>query len=192
MTATGSRSARSARGRASRVDATTSDFGPCVVRGADGRLEYRGAPEIILENRPDLDRPVDRHGNRPVVRGARRSTTLGEMLGRGVINKSMHDAGSRFLDALSVAGGSTASSLAEALKVAPGSRTGVSDRQLDAIREVRRVMVHLGLNSDTVMWWVVVGNRSTAEFDRTFRLREGTGADWLRASLAQLDAMYYQ
>lgn len=169
-----------------------SDFGPCVLRGKDGRMSYVGAPEIILENREDIDREPDRRGNRPIVRGARRSTTLGEMLARGVITKRMHDAATRFLDALSMAtGGSGGSFLGEGIRVAPGSRTAMPERQLRAITEVRRVLNRLGIHSDTVMWWVVVGNKSTAEFDRRFRLREGTGADWLRASLDQLDSLYH-
>lgn len=155
-------------------------------------MVYVGAPEIILENREDIDRDPDRRGNRPLVRGARRSTTLGEMLTRGVITKPMHDAAVRFLDALSLAsGGSGASCLGEGIRVAPGSRTAMPERQLHAITEVRRVMNHLGINSDTVLWWVVVGNKSTAEFDRRFQIREGTGATWLRASLDQLDTLYH-
>jgi hypothetical protein len=154
-------------------------------------MVYVGAPEIILEDREDIEREPDRRGNRPVVRGARRSTTLGEMLVRGVITKRMHDAAVRFLDALSLATGGSGSCLGDGIRVAPGSRTAMPERQLHAITEVRRVMNHLGLNSDTVLWWVVIGNKSTAEFDRRFRIREGTGANWLRASLDQLDALYH-
>jgi P2-related tail formation protein len=65
------------------------------------------------------------------------------------------------------------------------------ERQLNAITEVRRVMNRLGLHSDTVFWWVVVGNKTPTLFDREFRIREGTGADWLRASLDQLDGLYH-
>jgi len=42
-----------------------------------------------------------------------------------------------------------------------------------------------------VFWWVIVGNKSTAALDRRFRIRAGTGATWLRASLEQLDALYH-
>jgi hypothetical protein len=170
----------------------TSDFGPCVLRGEDGRMSYVGAAEIILETREDIDRTPDRRGNRPVVRGARRRTSLGEMLTRKVITKRHHDAATRFLDALSLAtGGGSGSPLGDGIRVAPGSRTAMPERQLNAITEVRWVMNHLGLNSDTVFWWVVVGNKSPTEFDCRFRIREGTGSDWLRASLDQLDALYH-
>jgi hypothetical protein len=154
-------------------------------------MVYVGAPEIILEDREDIAREPDRRGNRPVVRGARRSTTLGEMLARGVITKPMHDAATRFLDALSLATGGSGSCLGDGIRVAPGSRTAMPERQLKAITDVRRVMNRLGLNSDTVFWWVVVGNKSPTEFDRRFRIREGTGANWLRASLDQLDTLYH-
>jgi hypothetical protein len=169
----------------------SSDFGPSVQRGKDGRMVYSGAPEIILENREDIDRNPDRHGNRPVVRGARRRTTLGEMLTRRVIDKRMHDAAVRFLDALSWATGGSGSCLGDGIRVAPGSRTAMPERQLRAITEVRRVMAQMGLNTDTVFWWVVVGNKTPTEFDRRFRIREGTGAEWLRASLEQLDELYH-
>ena len=175
-----------------RAEETASDFGPCVRRGRDGRMTYMGAAEVILETREDIDRAADRNGNRPVVRGARRYTTLRELLTRGVITKRHHDAATRFLDALSWAtGGSGGSFLGEGIRVAPGSRTAMPERQLRAITEVRRVMVQMGLNTDTVFWWVIVGNKSTAEFDRRFRIRAGTGATWLRASLEQLDALYH-
>jgi hypothetical protein len=169
----------------------TSDFGPCVLRGKDGTMTYVGAPEIILENREDIDRAPDRRGNRPVVRGARRSTSLGQMLARKVVTKRQHDAAVRFLDALSLATGGSGSTLGDGIRVAPGARTAMPERQLNAITEVRRVMTHLGINSDTVLWWVVVGNKTPTAFDRQFRIREGTGADWLRASLEQLDALYH-
>jgi hypothetical protein len=181
-----------ARGRTAvrSVEATTSDLGACVVRGADGRLTYQGAPEIIIETREDIDREPDRHGNRPVIRGARRRTSLGQMLARKVITKRMHDAANRFLDALSLATGGSSSG--DGIRVTPGSRTAMPERQLNAITEVRRVMNRLGLHSDTVFWWVVVGNRTPTEFDTRFGLRKGTGCDWLRASLEQLDALYHR
>jgi hypothetical protein len=169
-----------------------SDFGPCVRRGKDGRMTYVGAAEVILENREDIDREPDRRGNRPIVRGARRKTTLGEMLIRRVITKRQHDAAVRFLDALSWAtGGSGGSSLGEGIRVAPGSRTAMPERQLRAIAEIRGIMVSCGIHTDTVLWWVVVANKTAAEFDRRFRLREGTGVDWLRRSLDQLDEIYH-
>jgi hypothetical protein len=154
-------------------------------------MTYVGAAEIILEIREDIDREPDRRGNRPVVRGARRSTSLGEMLVRKVVTKRQHDAAVRFLDALSLATGGSGSCLGDGIRVAPGARTAMPERQLNAITDVRRVMNRLGLNSDTVFWWVVVGNKSPTEFDRRFRIREGTGADWLRASLDQLDDLYH-
>lgn len=154
-------------------------------------MTYVGAPEIILEIREDIDREPDRRGNRPVVRGARRSTTLGEMLSRKVVTKRQHDAAVRFLDTLSLATGGSGSGLGDGIRVAPGARTAMPERQLNAITDVRRVMNRLGLNSDTVFWWVVVGNKSPTEFDKRFQIREGTGADWLRVSLDQLDALYH-
>jgi hypothetical protein len=154
-------------------------------------MYYVGAAEIILETREDIDKKPDYYGNRPVVRGARRSTSLGDMLARRVINKRQHDAATRFLDALSLATGGSGGSTLDGVRTAPGARTAMPERQLNAITEVRRVMNRLGLHSDTVFWWVVVGNKTPTLFDREFRIREGTGADWLRASLDQLDGLYH-
>lgn len=168
-----------------------SDFGPGVTKLKDGRMRYSGAAEVILEVREDIDRNPDRQGNRPVVRGARRRTSLGDMLARRVITKRHHDAATRFLDALSWATGGTGSCLGDGIRVAPGSRAALPERQLEAISEVRRVMARLGLNTDTVLWWVLVGDKTPTEFDKRFRIREGTGADWLRASLEQLDDFYH-
>jgi len=176
---------------AARANDLASAFGPCVRRGKDGRMSYMGAAAVSLENREDPDRPADRHGNRPIVRGARRHTSLGEMLARRVITKRHHDAAVRFLDALSVATGGSGSCLGDGIRVTPGSRTAMPERQLNAITEVRRVMNRLGMNSDTVFWWCIVGNKSPTEFDKRFRIREGTGSSWLRVSLDQLDALYH-
>lgn len=163
-----------------------ADYGPSVKRGKDGRLQFFGAADVILEDRPD---PTITE-RKQLVRGARRSTTLAEMFNRNVITKPMHDAAVRFLDDLSWATGGSGCGMGEGIRVAPGSRDAMPERQMNAIGRVRRVMTLLGLNSDTVLWWVVVSNRSCSAFDERFRLREGTAAHWLRASLQALDNHY--
>ena len=173
-----------------RADDLASDLGPSVRRGRDGRLTFVGAARVILETREDIGRDPDRRGNRPVVRGARRHTSLGEMVARRVITKRHHDAAVRFLDALSVATGGSGGSFLDGVRTHPSARTAMPEKQVRAITEVRRVMARLGLNSETVFWWVVVGNKSPSDFDKRFRIREGTAANWLRASLDQLDALY--
>jgi hypothetical protein len=65
------------------------------------------------------------------------------------------------------------------------------ERQLKAISAVRRVRNLLGLNTDTVLWWVLIGNKAPSQFDERFQLRNGTGAEWLRRSLQALDNHYH-
>lgn len=163
-----------------------ADYGPGVIRGKDGRMQYVGAADVIIENRPDPD-PERKH----LVRGARRSITIDELFDRKVINKAMRDAANRFLDDLSMATSGGGAGIGDGIRVAPGSRDGMSERQLLAITRVRRVMNLLGINSDCVFWWVIVGNKAPRQFDERFKLRNGTGADWLRQSLQALDNHYH-
>lgn len=154
-------------------------------------MKFVGAPEIILEDREDIERRPDAQGNRPLTRGARREMRVSEMWRRGVITKRMHQAAIRFLDDLSFAtGGSGGTLLGVSVRVTPGGGMLIAERQIDAIARVRWISSRLQLHDNAVFWWVIIRNRSTAEFDRKFRKREGTGAEWLRESLALLDELY--
>jgi len=154
-------------------------------------MKFVGAPEIILEDREDIERSADGRGNRPLTRGARRNTRVGEMWRRGAINKRQHDAAIRFLDDLSFAtGGSGGTLLGAGVRVTSGGGMLIAERQIDALERVRLISKRLRLHDNAVFWWVVIRDRSTAEFDRRFRKREGTGAEWLRESLTLLDALY--
>jgi hypothetical protein len=110
---------------------------------------------------------------------------------RGAITKRMYDASIRFLDDLSFAtGGSGASFGGISIQVSPVSRIFLADAQIDAMERVRWISDRMRMHDNAVFWWVVIKNRSTAEFDRIFRKREGTGAEWLRESLTLLDDLY--
>jgi hypothetical protein len=167
------------------------DFGPCVMRGKDGRMKFVGAPEIILEDREDVEKVPDARGNRPLTRGARRDTRVSEMWRRGAITKRMYAAAVRFLDDMSFATGSSGGSLlGVCVRVTPGSGTLIAERQIDALARVRWISSRLQLHDNAAFWWVVIRDRSTAEFDRRFHKREGTGVEWLRESLELLDELY--
>lgn len=166
------------------------DFGPCVMRGRDGRMKFVGAPEIMLEDREDIAFGADARGNRPLTRGARRATRIGEMYLRKALTKRMHDAAVRFLDDLSLATGGSGGSFGVSVRVSPRSRIMIADVQLNAMTRIREVSDQLQLVDDVVFWWVVIQNKSTAEFDRTFHKREGTGAESLRTTLSLLDELY--
>src|SRR6185312_1311803 len=146
-----------------------SDYGPGVSRTQDGRLVYHGSASVILEDRDDIERQPDRSGRLPVVRGARRSTTMIEMYNKRTINKAMYNAATRFLDDLSLATGGSGGTLgSDWIRVTPGSRDAMPERQMLAIGRVRRIMNSMGMNSHTVFWWVIMGNRSCSAFDARF------------------------
>lgn len=161
-----------------------ADFGPSVVRGKDGRLTYQGAANVIIEYRPD---PAIT-GREQLIMAARRKNPLAGLLSHNVITKPMFDAANRLLDEMSIATGGSGGSTWTGIRVAPGSRDTMTERQLTAIRRVNQVVSLLGLNSDTVLWWCLFREDGTpSSFDKRFRLRNGTGADWLRRSLQALD-----
>lgn len=169
-----------------------TDLGPSIRQRSDGRLVSRGPGAVTLEDRPDLDRAPDRSGNRPIVRGARRWCVLNDLAAGERITKRQHDAANRFLDDLCTAVGGSTSSIAGLLMggVSGGEREHLSERQRRAIRAVSRVRLMLGLNADTVFWWVIIGNRPAADYETQHRLEHGLGLRWLRIALDALDLHY--
>lgn len=168
-----------------------ADYGPSVRRDRDGKLVSSGPGAVIMEDREDISVTLNREARRPVVRGARRWSTIDALLKDGVLDKYQRAAANRFLDDCSRAqGGSQASFLA--IVVSGGSSlTGPSDDQQKALRAIMRVRLMLGLNPDTVFWWVVLENRTPSDFEERFGLKHGTGAKWLKAALTALDEHYY-
>jgi hypothetical protein len=167
-----------------------SDYGPSVFRRDDGRLATRGPAKVDILARPDIDKPIDNAGNRPVVLGARRRSSLARLYKALSISKRQHDAANRLLDDLCRAQGGTAGFRMERVQCS-GPREAFSERQRRAIRSVESVRVRLGLNSGTVIWWVVIDNKTPSDYDAAFKLRHGTSMAWLRAALDELDAHYF-
>lgn len=169
-----------------------TDLGPSIRQRNDGRLVSRGPGVVVLEDRPDLDKDPDRSGNRPVVRGARRWCVLNDLAKGDRITKRQVDAANRFLDDLCTAVGGSSSSIAGLLAggVSGGEREALSERQRRSIRTVQKVRLMLGLNADTVFWWVIIGNRSPADYETQHRLEHGLGLRWLRLALDALDQHY--
>lgn len=166
-----------------------ADYGPSITLGSDGRMHSAGPGAVDLEDR-SADPANDRGKVRgPVVRGARRRMALRNLWLDDAITKPMFDAANRFLDDCSLAsGGSSASFLSMAMH--GGTRDGMPEAQARAIRRVTVVRLMLGLNRDTVFWWVVIDNRTPKEFAETHRLRHATAYGWLRAALTALDEHY--
>lgn len=145
------------------------DLGPGLVRDGKGRPRpWGGAADVEVVERVDPDHP-----NRAAVKGARRRNAIASLLAAASITKAQADAADRFLDDLSIAQGS---SQAGFLGIpAAGSRADYPDRQLAAIRRVYAIRGALGLNDGTVLWWVVLGNRSVRAWEDRFGHRHGHG-----------------
>lgn len=171
--------------------ALTWDGGPALRQTSDGRLvSPRGPGQVILEDRPDISATPDTKGNLPTVRGARRRTSLNDLVSRGTITKRQHDAAIRFLDDCSMASGGGLVANWLNIPTSPSPRAGLPERQTDAIGRVRRVFHLLGLNSGTVFWCVVFDDWTLAAYDQRFRHRKGTAAEWFRGACTVLDEHY--
>ena len=162
------------------------DLGPGIVRDSSGRLVATGAADAVVEHRPDPTVPAG-----SLIRGARRRMTLRDMLERAQITKRQHDAAVRFLDDLSLASGPSRVGNLSGIRTAPGSRDGMSEAQLQAIRAVHSVVHLLGLNSDTVFWWVVIDNGSLRGYEDRYQRQHGTARRWLMEALGALDRHYF-
>jgi hypothetical protein len=186
------------------TEAIVADLGPGITRDARGRPEsgfavetiqagkpktiiHPGAAAVTVENRPDPSIP-DRN---VLVRGARRRLVLRDMLDHGTITKRHHDAATRFVDDLSMASGPSGVGNLSGVRTAPGSRDGMSPAQAAAIRAVQQVVHLLGLNRDTVFWWVVVDNGSLRGYEERYQRQHGTARRWLTEALAALDRHYF-
>ena len=163
-----------------------ADYGPSMQRTRTGRYVSAGAGDAVLEDRPD---PTVKD-KRLLIRGARRRLTLRDMAERGIITKRQHDAAVKFVDDLSLAAGPSRSMLGGLIS-SPGERGGIATAQCDAIRRVHRVVHLLGLNRDTVFWWIVVDNGTLSGFENRFQIRHGTARRWLMDALDALDRHYF-
>lgn len=176
---------------------TVTDYGPSVTRDREGRLVSSGPGMVVMGNEEDIDVVLNSKARRPVIRVARRWDALRSLLKNvdgiltdDVITVPGYLAAERFLDDLSRAQGSSAASFTQIVVSGGGGRDAYTEGQRRAIQAVMKVRLMLGLNPDTVTWWVVLENKTPADFDAAFRLRHGTGAGWLRAALIALDEHY--
>jgi hypothetical protein len=162
------------------------DYGPSVTHDEDGRLLSQGAGRVVLEDRPDPNNP------QRLIRGAKRYSVIHGLYARGRINRHQYQAAMRFVDDMAIAvGQSPADSLSRLGRCrGSGERSDPSQRVLDALTRVRRVVELLQLRRDGVFWWVVVWNGGVRQYDERYGLRFGTAAKWLRDALDALDRHY--
>ncbi len=150
------------------------------------RDELAAGQGVALADVPDIDRT----DKRATVRVARTWSVLDDLHANGDLTKRQFDAANRFLDDLSRATGGTSCSWALML-AGRGNYEGLSEMQRRAIRAVQRVRLMLGLNRDTVFWWVVLDNRTPSDFENEYRLgHHGIGLQWLRLALDAVDEHY--
>lgn len=171
------------------MDAVT-DYGPSVHRDREGKLISTGAGAVVMEDREDISVRLNRQARRPVVRGARRWSTLGALLNDGVIDGHQHAAACRFLDDCSKAQGSSQASFLAIVVSGGAGRVGLTKAQQAALRAVMRVRLLLGLHPDTVFWWVVLDNKTPRDFAEHFGKRPATAYELFKKALIQLDEHY--
>lgn len=163
-----------------------ADFGPALRLSRDGRLRpWGGAAQVVLETREDPSKPEQRQ----VVRGTRRRDALFDLEARRVITKRMFDAGEQFLEDCSIASGGSAGD-AIGMPSVTGPRTGLPERQVNAITRINEVRHLLGLNEGTVFWWVLFSNGALNDYEKRHHLRNGTASGMLCNALDALDDHY--
>jgi hypothetical protein len=163
-----------------------ADYGPGLHRAKSGRLtNWGGAAQVEVEYRDD---PSVTDHRRP-VRGSRRRHALFELLQHRVISKTMFDAAQQFLDDCSIASGGSSADIG-GMPYVSGPRTGLPERQVNAITRINEVRHLLGLNDGTIFWWVVFNNGALDAYEARHRLRKGTAADLLRKGLDALEQHY--
>jgi hypothetical protein len=163
--------------------ALSFDPGPSMRQRSDGTLISRGPGAVQL-----ID-VTDAKGN-VVGRGARRRNVLTDLFAHGVISKRQHDAANRFLDDCSLASGGGLVANFLAMPTSPGPRSGLPETQTMAITRVRQVFHLLGLNSGTVFWWVIFGDRRLGDYDAAHKVQNGTASRMFKDALTALDENY--
>ena len=142
-------------------------------------------PSIVVEHRPDPDRP-DRGRSQHTIRGARRYDGVLSLFGDR--SPEFH-AAERYRDDNAIAAGVRLSD-APVVRFRGHTSGGPSDAILDALERVAAASHAMGRTAMPVVIWVVLGNQSLASFERTRRTRHGASAATLRLALAALADHY--
>ena len=151
-----------------------SDLGPRPTR-----------PDVVVEQRPDPDRP-DRGRTQHTVRGARRYDGILSLFGA---TSPEYRAAERYRDDNAIAAGARLSERSLVRSTSPTAHEP-SAAVLDALERVRAASDAMGKRAMPVIIWCVLGNQSLASYERTRRTRHGASAATLRLALAALADHY--
>lgn len=147
-----------------------NDYGPGLRRNAAGRIvAVRNAADSVIEDRDDTTIA----GRKVTVRGARRRNAMLELLLRGTIEKHQWQASERFLDDLSLAGGSTPGQRLDGIRTPLQPSTGPAERQVAAIGRVNAAVRVIGGGTTSPFWHVAFMNGALRDYERRHHLRNG-------------------
>lgn len=165
------------------------DYGPSFRLNKAGKLvTWGGAATVDVASRDDPTDPA-----RPrTVRGAKRRHALFELHQHRVIDAAMFHAAQDFLDDCSIACGTGSSGEIGGFGGTAGPRSGLPERQTNAITRINEVRNVLGLNEGTIFWHVVFDNGSIRDYEIRHRLQFGTATQMLRDALNALDRHYHR
>ena len=119
-----------------------------AMRPSKWRLQHGGLTEPIREADPETGTPVQHH---------RAVDSLGQMLANGTITPEMHDAGAMFRTQFRAAALDGMRTM-QMVRIAAGTGTTLSERQVDARGRIARAMAALGgwdSAAGSCMWHVV-------------------------------------
>jgi len=119
-----------------------------TMRPSKWRLQHGGLTEPIREADPETGTPVQHH---------RAVDSLGQMLANGTITHEMHDAGAMFRTQFRAAALDGMRTM-QMVRLAAGTVTALTERQVDARDRVARAMAALGgwdSAAGSCMWHVV-------------------------------------
>lgn len=162
-----------------------ADYGPGLTMDARGRLRsWGGAAEVVVEDRPDPDKP-DR-GRTPItVRGARRHDAVLAVFGKS----AELEAAERFRDDCAAASG-----IRQGVAIVRSGfdqwHYGPPDQQLDAQSRARAAWQAMGMEHAGLVSFVVLGCVSLARFADVHEIGRRVARIRLSEALSRLVAHY--
>ena len=137
-------------------------------------------PDVVVEQRPDPDRP-DHGRTQHTIRGARRYDGILSLFGA---NSPEYRAAERYREDYAIAAGVLLSERSMVRSTSPTAHEP-SAAVLDALERVRAASDAMGKRAMPVIIWTVLGNQSLASYERTRRTRHGASAATLRLACWQ-------
>lgn len=152
-----------------------SDYGPLLT--TTGRPRYAGPVQYDVADRPDPDRP-DTGRTPPTVRGASRHDAVRTAFGE---RSAEFLACERFRDDCAMATGARCDGGRASMRVQGGGKSPEpAQRQLDAMQRAHRAWAAFDRDLVVVASACILGAVGLRQFERDYRLRNGSAGRMLR------------